>query len=55
MPNDLKEAIDPFVRVLNIINALPRSVDDDEPLRNHLPGVWPTIGDLRKLIRASFR
>jgi len=40
----------PYVRLLGIIDALPRDVDDTEPLRTHLPGIWPTVGDLRALL-----
>ena len=48
---DLFEAGKPFVSVANIIDALPDShhVSDATPLRDVLPGVWPTVGELRKL------
>ena len=46
----LREALEPFLSVAAILDALPPGyiVDDDEPLRKHLPGVWPTVGDLRR-------
>ena len=41
-----------FADWLNVIDALAaqKQVRDDEPLANHIPGVWPTVGDLRKLV-----
>lgn len=41
-----------FANWLNVINALAaqKQVRDDEPLADHIPGVWPTVGDLRKLV-----
>lgn len=51
---ELAKAIDPFRRVIAIIDALPQGhvPGDGEPLRNVLPGVWPTLGDLRTLVKA---
>ncbi len=40
-----------FINLANIIEALPRHVRDDEALRDHLPGLWPTVGDLRSLVK----
>lgn len=39
------------LRVLNVIDALPPGhlPSDDTPLRDVLPGAWPTLGDLRGL------
>lgn len=49
----LLRAGDPFARVANIIDAEPPAginrFPDDTPLRNVIPGAWPTVGDLRKL------
>lgn len=44
----LFDACDPFARVANIVDALP-SVPGDTPIRDVLPGAWPTVHDLRKL------
>ena len=41
------DVCDPFARAANIID--PLGLDDDIPLREVLPGIWPTVGDLRKL------
>lgn len=43
------DAAGTFARVANIIDALPYGQKDSEPLRNVLPGLWPTVGDVRKL------
>jgi len=46
----LLKLCDPFGRVANIIDSLPSRLDNDEtPLRELLPGIWPTLGDLRRL------
>ena len=39
------------LRMLNIVDALPPGhlPNDDTPLREVLPGAWPTLGDLRGL------
>jgi len=42
---------DPFISLLNVIEALPTKPRDDEPLADYIPGVWPTIGDLRQLCK----
>lgn len=39
----------PFVRAANIIDALSPRISDDQPLREYVPGAWPTVGDLRRL------
>jgi hypothetical protein len=41
-------------RVLNIVDALPEPPSDATPLRNVLPGGWPTLGDLRLLAAKHF-
>lgn len=46
---DLMEFCDPFARAANIIDALPRRLPEDTPLREVLPGIWPTVGDIRRL------
>ena len=45
---------DPFIRVLSVIDALPSGhvPNDQTPLRDVLPGTWPTLGELRELIAA---
>jgi hypothetical protein len=46
-------------RVVNVVDALPRDFGgrptDDTPLRDVLPGAWPTLGDLRKLADKHFK
>ncbi len=42
-------AVDTFCRAANILDALPDRQSDDVPLREVLPGIWPTVGDLRQL------
>jgi hypothetical protein len=41
----------PFARLANIIDALPtaKMIRDDEPVRDYVPGAWPTVGDARRL------
>lgn len=46
----LLEACKAFAAAANVIDALPTRIDDTRPLRDVLPGAWPTVGDLR-LIR----
>lgn len=48
-------AFDPFRRLLAITDALlPDFMPNDEtPLRDVTPGVWPTLGDLRRLLAPS--
>jgi len=45
----LLSAVDAFCRAANIVDSLPAPVGDDRPLRDVLPGLWPTVGDLRAL------
>ena len=45
------KAFDPFRRVLAIADALGVPVDADS-LKGHMPGLWPTVGDLRELATA---
>ena len=51
---ELLAAAEPFRRALEIIDALPPGFRpaDNSALREYLPGVWPTVGELRKLTRA---
>jgi hypothetical protein len=46
-------AADPFIRVLKIIDALPRGPSDDRPLQELIPAVWPTLGELRAFVRTA--
>jgi hypothetical protein len=46
-------------RVVNIVDALPEEfrrhrVDMNTPLRDVLPGAWPTYGDLVRLAEQHF-
>jgi len=50
--SDLLAAADPFIRVLAIADSLPSGAQDGSPLYHNLPRVWPSLGDLRKLIKA---
>lgn len=43
----LFDACDTFARAANIIE--PFALDSETPLREHLPGIWPTVGDIGKL------
>ena len=47
---EVARAADPFMRLVRM-NA-PLNLADDRPLRDILPGVWPTWGDLKELIDA---
>ncbi len=49
---NLIDACDPFARAAGIVDALPDRLPDITPLRDCLPGIWPTLGDLR-LLRAE--
>ena len=44
-----------FVNLLEMLEALPPAhhIADETPLRNHLPGVWPTMRDLRELCQRA--
>jgi hypothetical protein len=46
---DLLPGHDAFHRLGNVLDALPTRLDDGRPLRDVMPGAWPTVGDLRKL------
>lgn len=49
----LFDACDPFARAASIIGGLPgSSPSDDTPLIEVLPGIWPTVGDLRGVLQA---
>lgn len=47
----LIEAAAPFARVANLLDALPpgHAALYTTPLRDVLPGAWPTVGDVRRL------
>lgn len=44
----LFDLCDPFARAANIIDGAGTATDNT-PLRDVLPGIWPTVGDLRRL------
>ena len=50
----LIKTVRPFASVLGIVDALPEEHTQDEgsPLRDQLPGGWPSLGDLRALVTA---
>lgn len=43
--------MDQFRRLLEVLDALPFKLPDERPLREVIPGAWPTVGDLRELIK----
>ena len=45
----LLKACDPFARVAIIVDRLPDRLPDDTPARDVMPGIWPTLGELRRL------
>ncbi|HVU07640.1 MAG TPA: hypothetical protein VHG89_03755 [Verrucomicrobiae bacterium] len=45
----LMAAADPFIRIVAISDALAMKTDDI-PLSRHMPGTWPTLGELRRLV-----
>lgn len=47
---EIRAAAKPFSGVLSMNE--PLNLPDEMPLRDMLPGVWPTVGELRKLIAA---
>jgi hypothetical protein len=60
--NNMRINIDPddetpmarICRVVNVVGALPNPPPDGTPLRDVLPGGWPTIGDLRRVAEEQF-
>ena len=52
-PND-ESPMARLCRVVNIVEALPYEVANNTPLRDVLPGAWPTFGDLRKVAEEQF-
>lgn len=45
----------PFQQALAVLDALPSRPPDDTPLRDILPGLYPTVGDLRALFATHQR
>ncbi len=39
-----------FKSLCKVIDALPDRLPAETPLRDAMPGTWPTVGDLRRLI-----
>lgn len=48
---ELREALEPFLRVYRVNE--PLALDPELGLRDVLPGVWPTWGNLERLMRAA--
>jgi hypothetical protein len=48
---ELKAAIDPFGRICR--RAAPLNLSDDTPLHDVVPGAWPTLGALRRLVAVA--
>ena len=46
----MEEKLYGFENLLKIIDALPEKKLDNIPLRDLMPRIWPTLGDLRKLV-----
>lgn len=40
-----------FKALLQVLEALPNKLPDDKPLRDVMPGTWPSVGDLRELVK----
>lgn len=50
----LKKALEPFLRVYRVsIESFQGNNPDGRGLREVLPGAWPTIDDLRRLMAAA--
>ncbi len=47
----LRSAADPFVRAT--LMQEPFGLQDDMPVREWLPGAWPTMRDARRLVKAA--
>jgi hypothetical protein len=44
-------ALEPFARLGMILDKLPSGrLDDSQPLREVMPGGWPTVGDARRAL-----
>ena len=43
-----EKIIEPFERLLAI--QISPDLPDNKPLRDVMPGIWPTLGDLRRLV-----
>ena len=50
---ELAEAIDPFARFYKMQE--PLNPPDDAPIAGYIPGIWPTMGELKRLIIAAAR
>jgi hypothetical protein len=50
IPADLEAALQPFLRLYRV--QAPLNPPDERPLRDYCPGVWPTMGHLRRLYEA---
>jgi hypothetical protein len=48
----VSKSIAPFESLLGVIDAIPLDMDDRRPLRDYMPGAWPTIGELRALVES---
>ena len=49
--DELLAAADPFRRFVALIE--PLGVSDSKPLSAVLPGLWPTLGELRAFVKAA--
>lgn len=49
MMSKLFDAHATFQSLCKVLDALPTRLPDETSLRDVMPGVWPTVGDLRKL------
>lgn len=50
----LKKALEPFLRAYRVsIEPFQGNNPDGRGLRDVLPGVWPTVDDLRALVAAA--
>lgn len=55
--NELKLVAQPFISLLAVIDKLNWSEEkvDALPLRDFMPGVWPTVGELRALVKVALK
>lgn len=49
-PDEIDQAMSPFLSLFKILE--PLGLDPEQPLRDFAPGLWPTWGDLTRLVGA---
>jgi hypothetical protein len=48
--DSLPAPVQPFASLLAVVDALPTPPPDSTPVREFVPGAWPTLGELRALV-----